>query len=66
MEDQAVPSTMPKHERGKPLKSGEKQLIFHCFHTLSGSESGFVDGGLFVFELKSMRDYHKEMTGEVF
>jgi hypothetical protein len=40
MEDQAGPSTMPKHERGKLLKSGEKQMILHCFNTLSGRNPG--------------------------
>jgi hypothetical protein len=31
-----------------------------------GSDSGFVDGSLLVFKTKSMQEYHKEMTREVF
>jgi hypothetical protein len=65
MEDQVGSSNVPKHKRGNPLKSGEKQMILHCFNTLSGSELGFVDSGLFVIESKSMPDHHEEITGEV-
>jgi hypothetical protein len=43
-----------------------RNLILHCFNTLRGSEVGFADSGLFMFELKSTQDYHEEMTGEVF
>ena len=31
-----------------------------------GSKNGFVNGGLLIFESKSTKDYHEEMTADVF
>lgn len=40
---------------------GKRLIITHI-----GSEDGFVEGGLHVFESKKQGDYHKEMNAEVF
>lgn len=45
----------------QPTGKGRRLIITHI-----GSDTGFVDGGLFVFESKTTREYHEEMTGEVF
>lgn len=44
-----------------PTGKGNRLIIVHI-----GSETGFVDGGLYVFEASKSADYHAEMTGEVF
>lgn len=44
-----------------PSGKGKRLIIVHI-----GSDTGFVDGGLYVFEGKTTGDYHNEMTGEVF
>ncbi|CAG4975944.1 unnamed protein product [Colias eurytheme] len=44
-----------------PSGKGKRLIITHI-----GSEDGFVDGGLHVFESKKQGDYHKDMNVEVF
>ena len=44
-----------------PAGKGRRLIITHI-----GSESGFVNGGLLEFESKSTKDYHEEMTADVF
>jgi hypothetical protein len=41
-------------------------MIMHRFNTLSGSDSGIVDGGSCVFESKSARYYREQMTVKFF
>lgn len=50
-------STGPKAPTGK----GKRLIILHI-----GSEKGFLEDGLLVFESKSTKDYHEEMDGERF
>jgi hypothetical protein len=64
LEDQAAISTVAKHKREKLLKIGERQMLFYCFNTSSGSESVFVDGGL--FESNPMRGSHEGRSNEAF
>jgi hypothetical protein len=45
----------------EPTGKGRRFIIAHI-----GSNSGFVDSGLLIFKSKSSREYHEEMTGEVF
>jgi len=45
-----------------PMAKGKRLIVVHI-----GSEKGFVDGGLLVFESKKgSADYHEEMNGDVF
>ncbi|KAF0761570.1 DDE 3 domain-containing protein [Aphis craccivora] len=45
-----------------PTAKGKRLIVVHI-----GSEEGFVDGGLLVFESKKgSADYHEEMNGDVF
>lgn len=44
-----------------PSGKGKRLIILHI-----GSDAGFVDGGLLSFISKTTKDYHEEMTGEVF
>ena len=44
-----------------PAGKGRRLIMTHV-----GSESGFVNGGLLEFESKSTKDYHEEMTADVF
>ncbi|XP_047019342.1 uncharacterized protein LOC126053827 [Helicoverpa armigera] len=44
-----------------PSGKGKRLLITHI-----GSEDGFVEGGLNMFESKKQGDYHKEMNAEEF
>lgn len=44
-----------------PSGKGRRLIIVHI-----GSNSGFLDGGLCVFESKHTGDYHEEMNAEVF
>lgn len=44
-----------------PSGKGKRLIILHV-----GSESGFVDGSLLLFESKKTTDYHEEMNAEVF
>lgn len=46
---------------GAPTGKGRRPIILHI-----GSEKGFVEGGLLLFESKSTKDYHEEMDGEKF
>ena len=46
-----------KNPRGK----GKRLIVVHI-----GSDKGFVDNGLLVFQSHSTKDYHEEMTGERF
>lgn len=50
-------STGAKNPSGK----GKRFIITHI-----GSDSGFLEGGLLLFESKKTSDYHEEMNGEVF
>lgn len=50
-------STGPKAPTGK----GKRLIVLHI-----GSDKGFVEDGLLVFESKSTKDYHEEMDGERF
>lgn len=47
-------STGPKVPTGK----GKRLIVLHI-----GSDKGFVEGGLLLFESKSTKDYHEEMDG---
>lgn len=44
-----------------PTGKGNRLIIVHI-----GSDTGFLDDGLYVFEASKSADYHAEMTGEVF
>ena len=44
-----------------PTGKGKRLIILHV-----GSEKGFVDGGLLLFESKNTADYHQEMKATVF
>lgn len=44
-----------------PSGKGKRLIITHI-----GSDSGFVEGGLLMFESRKTVDYHEEMTGAVF
>ncbi|XP_063911961.1 uncharacterized protein LOC135128812 [Zophobas morio] len=44
-----------------PSEKRKKFIILHI-----GSEDGFVEGGLLMFESKKQGDYHEEMNSEVF
>ena len=44
-----------------PTGKGKRLIITHI-----GSDTGFVDGGLLMFESKKTSDYHEDMNGEVF
>ena len=44
-----------------PTGKGKRLIILHI-----GSDSGFVEGGLLVFESKRTGDYHEDMNGDVF
>ena len=44
-----------------PSGKGKGFMILHI-----GSEDGFVEGGLLIFESKKQGDYHEEMNSEVF
>ena len=44
-----------------PSGKGKRLIILHI-----GSDNGFLDGGLLIFESKQTNDYHEEMNGEVF
>lgn len=44
-----------------PSGKGKRLIILHV-----GSELGFVDGGLLLFESKKTADYHEEMNATVF
>lgn len=44
-----------------PSGKGRRLIITHI-----GSSKGFVNGGLLEFESKSTKDYHEEMTADVF
>ncbi|CAH2109222.1 unnamed protein product [Euphydryas editha] len=46
---------------GAPTGKGKRLIVLHI-----GSEKGFVEGGLLLFESKSTKDYHEEMDGEKF
>lgn len=50
-------STGPRVPTGK----GKRLIVLHI-----GSDKGFVEGGLLVFESKSTKDYHEEMDGDRF
>ena len=44
-----------------PSGKGKRMIITHI-----GSNSGFVDGGLDVFESNKNKDYHEDMNSERF
>ncbi|XP_061704644.1 uncharacterized protein LOC133515996 [Cydia pomonella] len=44
-----------------PSGKGKRLIVTHI-----GSEDGFVEGGLLVFESKNKGDYHQDMNAEVF
>lgn len=44
-----------------PAGKGRRLIIVHI-----GSDNGFLKGGLLDFESKSTKDYHEEMTADVF
>ena len=44
-----------------PTGKGKRLIVVHI-----GSEKGFVDNGLWVFESHSTKEYHEEMTGDAF
>ena len=44
-----------------PSGKGKRLIVLHI-----GSESGFVENGLLLFESKSTKDYHEEMDGKRF
>lgn len=44
-----------------PSGKGKRLIVVHI-----GSDTGFLQGGLWVFESKSSGDYHQEMTGNAF
>lgn len=44
-----------------PTGKGKRLIIVHA-----GSEKGFVENGLWVFESHSTKEYHEEMTGDAF
>nr|CAI5867612.1 unnamed protein product [Callosobruchus analis] len=44
-----------------PTGKGRRLIITHI-----GGDKGFVDGGLLVFVSNSTKDYHEEMTSDVF
>lgn len=50
-------TTGPKVPTGK----GKRLIVLHI-----GSDKGFVEEGLLVFESKSTKDYHEEMDGDRF
>ena len=43
------------------MGKGKRLIVTHI-----GSETGFVDGGLLIFESKKTGEYHEDMNGEVF
>jgi transposase len=44
-----------------PSGKGKRLIVVHI-----GSEGGFVEGGQYIFESKSTKDYHEEMDGQRF
>lgn len=44
-----------------PTGKGKRLIVLHI-----GSDDGFVDGGLLLFESKKTGDYHEEMNGDTF
>lgn len=44
-----------------PSGKGKRLIVLHI-----GSDDGFIDGGLLLFESKKSGDYHEDMNGEVF
>lgn len=47
--------------RKAPTRKGKRLIVLHI-----GSDKGFVEDGLLLFESKSTKDYHEEMDGERF
>jgi len=65
--DTTVESAKQAYLQGKstgpnnPTSKGKRLIVLHI-----SSETGFVDGGAYVFPASKTSDYHDEMNGEVF
>lgn len=65
--DNTVTSTRNAFRRGlttglrNPSRLGKRLIILRI-----GNENGFVNGGCLVFESNKNKDYHKDVTAEVF
>ena len=66
-QDKSIETVREAHREGlstglkNPSGKGKRLIVTHI-----GSDTGFVDGGLLVFESKKTGDYHEEMDGKVF
>lgn len=66
-QDAAVTSSKDAFLKGlstglkNPSGKGKRLIVVHI-----GSESGFVNNALWVFESHSSKEYHEEMTGDAF